>query len=391
MINVKLLNNVSSIWKDSLPENRYTQDAAEQQVIIVRSADMHDYAVDEGLLAIGRAGAGVNNIPIQKFAEKGIPVFNTPGANANAVKELVIAGLLIASRDIAGGIEWAKRLQNGETTVEEQVEKGKKAFVGPELAGKTLGVIGLGAIGLMVANAGVALGMNVLGYDPYISIDNAWRLSRSVRHALSREEVLENADYLTVHVPLTNDTRGSINAEVLRQMKPTAALINFARGELVNTQDVIEALESGKLRRYVCDFPSQALNGVKNCVCIPHLGASTPESADNCVHMVAQELDAYVRTGALMHCVNFPDADPGALTHVRLVALHQNVPNVVSSITALISQRNINISNMLNRSRGAYAVTILDLDECPDAEVTKAISALETMYRVRILKPEGEY
>ena len=239
----------------------------------------------------------------------------------------------------------------------------------------------------MVANAGVALGMNVLGYDPYISIDNAWKLSRSVRHALSQDDVLANADYLSIHVPLTNETRGSINAEVFEKMKPGAALLNFARGELVNTDDVIAALESGKLRRYVCDFPSEALKNQKNCVCTPHLGASTPESADNCVRMVAKELDAYVRTGALMHCVNFPDVDPGRLTGTRIVVLHQNVPNVVSSITSLISRRNYNIATLLNRSRGALAVTILDLDECPNADVAREIGALDTVYRVRVLNP----
>lgn len=387
MIGVKLLNNVPDLWRESLTEEMYTTQPAQEQVVIVRSQDMHGAAIDAGLLAVGRAGAGVNNIPVQEYAEKGIPVFNTPGANANAVKELVIAGLLMASRDISGGIAWANGLTDGETTVAEQVEKGKKAFVGPELAGKTLGVIGLGAIGLMVANAGVALGMNVLGYDPYISIDNAWKLSRSVRHALSQDDVLANADYLSIHVPLTNETRGSINAEVFEKIKPGAALLNFARGELVNTDDVIAALESGKLRRYVCDFPSEALKNQKNCVCTPHLGASTPESADNCVRMVAKELDAYVRTGALMHCVNFPDVDPGRLTGTRIVVLHQNVPNVVSSITSLISRRNYNIATLLNRSRGALAVTILDLDECPNADVAREIGALDTVYRVRVLNP----
>ena len=283
MRNIKLLNNVSPVWNEVISDTEYnlSNEAENPEAIIVRSADMHVYALEESVWAVARAGVGVNNIPLDEYAEKGVVVFNTPGANANAVKELVLAGLLLASRDISSGIEWASSLKNEGEEVEKLVEKGKKAFVGPEIMGKTLGVIGLGAIGLQVANAAAALGMNVLGYDPYISVENAWKLSRAVKHAKSQDEIIENADYITVHVPLTEETRGSFNASVFSRMKRGAALLNFARGELCVIDDVINALESGQLRRYVCDFPTAKLLGVKNAICVPHLGASTPESEDN--------------------------------------------------------------------------------------------------------------
>ncbi len=386
MKNIKLLNPVSPVWNEVISEEEYilSDDCAQPDAIIVRSADMHSYPIEDSVWAVARAGVGVNNIPLDEYAEKGVVVFNTPGANANAVKELVMAGLLLASRDIVGGIEWAASLK-GQEGVEKLVEKGKKAFVGPELQGKTLGVIGLGAVGLLVANAGAALGMTVLGYDPYISVDNAWKLSRAVRHAKSEDEIIENADYITVHVPLTDETRGKFNAETLGRMKPGAALLNFSRGELAVYEDVIAALESGRLRRYVCDFPTEALLGVKNAVCIPHLGASTPESEDNCVRMAASELDAYLKTGTISHSVNFPDADPGPKVLPRLVVLHKNVPNVVSSVTSRVSARNININNMLNKSRGVHAVTILDIDGEPTPALLNEISALETVYGVRVI------
>ena len=389
MTNIKLLNPVSPVWREVIRETEYrlAEDAPDPEAIIVRSADMHAYPLEDSVLAVARAGVGVNNIPLDAYAEKGVVAFNSPGANANAVKELVLAGLLLASRDIVGGERWAQSLKGEGEGVEKLVEKGKKAFVGPELAGKTLGVIGLGAVGLLVANAGAALGMNVLGYDPYISVDNAWKLSGSVRHALSEDEIIENADYITVHVPLTDETRGKFNQSVLNRMKKGAALLNFSRGELAVYDDVIRALESGQLRRYVCDFPTEKLLGVKNAICLPHIGASTPESEDNCVRMAASQLDAYLKTGAILHSVNFPDADPGRIATPRVIVLHKNVPNVVSSITSLISARNINIGNMLNKSRGPHAVTFLDLDSLPDEDITKAIGALSTVYRVRVLTP----
>ena len=388
MKNVKLLNPVSPVWNEVVSESEYNlcTECDAPDAIIVRSADMHSNEIEKSVWAVARAGVGVNNIPLDELAEKGVVVFNTPGANANAVKELVLAGLLLASRDIAGGIEWANGLKGQGAEVEKLVEKGKKAFVGPEIMGKTLGVIGLGAIGLQVANAAAALGMTVLGYDPYISVENAWKLSRAVRHAKSQDEIIENADYVTVHVPLTDETRGSFNASVFSRMKKGAALLNFARGELVVADDVISALENGQLRRYVCDFPSEKLLGVKNVVCVPHLGASTPESEDNCVRMAIRQLDDYLKTGTIVNSVNFPAADPGALTSPRLIVLHKNVPNVVSSVTSRVSARNINISNMLNKSRGTHAVTILDLDGDPTDALINEISALETVYEIRVLK-----
>ena len=384
MKNIKLLNPVSGVWRNVISENEYnlSAEAENPDAIIVRSAEMHGYEPEPNVWAVARAGVGVNNIPLDEYAEKGIVVFNTPGANANAVKELVLSGLLLASRDIAGGMDWAQSLK-GTPDIEKQVEKGKKAFVGPEIQGKTLGVIGLGAVGLLVANAGAALGMNVLGYDPFISVDNAWKLSRAVKPAKNQEEVIENADYLTIHVPLLDSTRGTFNESVFKRMKKGAALLNFARGELVNNEDVKAALENGTLRRYVCDFPTEALLGVKNVVCLPHLGASTPESEDNCVEMVAAELNAFLKTGSISHGVNFPDGDFGMPEGWRILVLHKNVPNMVSSITARISARNINIGNMANKSRGAHAVTVLDLDNEPSKETLEEIRAIADVYAVR--------
>ena len=280
MYNIKKLNAISPVYHGILPNSTFnvTSDVENPDAIMVRSADMHGMDINDNLLCVGRAGAGVNNIPLDDMAQKGVVVFNSPGANANAVKELVLAGLLLASRKISDGIEWCKGLAAGETSVEKQVEAGKKQFAGPEIAGKTLGVIGLGAIGLLVANAGTALGMNVLGYDPYISVDNAWKLSRSVTHALSLDEIFEKSDYITLHVPLLDGNRGMIDADALSHMKPSAALLNFARGPLVNVPAVKEALENGRLRVYVTDFPEDALIGAKNVILTPHLGASTPES-----------------------------------------------------------------------------------------------------------------
>lgn len=389
MTNIKLLNPVSPVWRDSISENEYTldADAVNPDAIIVRSADMHSYDLEDTVIAVARAGVGVNNIPLDAYAEKGVVVFNSPGANANAVKELVISALLLASRDITGGWQWASSLKGEGENVEKLVEKGKKAFVGPEIAGKTLGVIGLGAIGILVANAANALGMKVLGYDPYISVDHAWQLSRSVQHAMSEEEVIEKADYLTLHIPLNDKTRNKFDRATIAKMKKGAVLVNFARGELCETDAVIEALENGRLRKYICDFPTEKLLGIKNAICLPHIGASTPESEDNCVRMVASQLDAYLKTGTIKNSVNYPEADPGRLVEPRLVVLHQNVPNVVSSITSLISACNINIENMLNKSRGKFAYTCLDLDQAPDAQLIKKIEDLETVYRVRVLIP----
>ena len=389
MYNIQKLNSISPVYHGILPDTEYNvaYEMDNPDAIMVRSAGMHDMAIQENLLCVGRAGAGVNNIPLDKMAEHGVVVFNSPGANANAVKELVLAGLLLASRKIAEGIEWCKTLVPGEQTVEKQVEAGKKQFIGPELAGKTLGVIGLGAIGLQVANAGVALGMDVLGYDPYISVDNAWRLSRSVAHALSLDEVIEKSDYITLHVPLTDGNRGMIDAGAISRMKNTAALLNFARGPLVNIDDVKEALEQGQLRVYVTDFPEAALIGVRNVVLTPHLGASTPESEDNCVRMVARQINDYIKYGSIVNSVNYPNCALEKQTMPRISILHKNVPNVLGAITQVISGERLNIENMVNQSRGAYAYTVLDVDEKPSAQLRTKLLALDTVFRARLLMP----
>ena len=389
MLNIQKLNSISPVYQGILPETEYNvaYEVENPDAIMVRSASMHDMPINDNLLCVGRAGAGVNNIPLDKMAEHGVVVFNSPGANANAVKELVLAGLLLASRKIADGIQWCKGLTPGEQTVEKQVEAGKKQFVGPELAGKTLGVIGLGAIGLQVANAGVALGMDVLGYDPYISVDNAWRLSRSVTHALSLDEVIEKSDYITLHVPLTDGNRGMIDAGAISRMKNTAALLNFARGPLVNVDDVKEALEQGQLRVYVTDFPEAALVGVRNVVLTPHLGASTPESEDNCVRMVARQINDYIKYGSIVNSVNYPNCPLGRPTMPRISILHKNVPNVLGAITQIISAESLNIENMVNQSRGSFAYTVLDVDAKPSVLLRTKLLALDTIYRARLLMP----
>ena len=389
MYNIKKLNAISpvyhGIWADS--DYSVSADVEHPDAIIVRSADMHNMEIEENLLCVGRAGAGVNNIPLDSMAEHGVVVFNSPGANANAVKELVLAGLLLASRKIAEGIQWCKGLVPGEQSIEKQVEAGKKQFVGPELAGKTLGVIGLGAIGLQVANAGVALGMDVLGYDPYISVDNAWRLSRSVRHAMSLDEVIGKSDYITLHVPLMDSNRNMIDAGAISRMKRTAALLNFSRGGLVNIEDVKQALEDGELRVYVTDFPEEALIGAKNVILTPHLGASTPESEDNCVRMVAKQMNDYIKYGSIVNSVNYPNCPLGRPSMPRISILHKNVPNVLGAITQVISAENLNIENMVNQSRGAYAYTVLDVDAKPSVLLRTKLLALDTVFRARLLMP----
>ena len=389
MVQIKTLNSISPVYDEILPENLYnvSAEAENPEAILVRSADMHGYAVNEELLCVARAGAGVNNLPLDEFAQAGIVAFNTPGANANAVKELVIAGLLLASRRICAGVEWCKTLSDGETTVEKQVESGKKMFVGPELMGKTLGVIGLGAIGVLVANTASALGMNVLGYDPYISVEHAWKLSRAVQHATDLNDLLHKCDYITIHVPLMDATRNMIGAKELAEMKPSAALLNFSRDGLVDADAAIAALEAKKLRVYVTDFPSQKLIGVEGVLLTPHLGASTPESEDNCVRMAAQEIDDYLRSGSITNSVNYPNCKLGRVTMPRIAMLHQNVPNVIGSITQVLSREALNIENMVNVSRGAHAYTVVDVGHAPSEELIKALSGLETMYRVRLLMP----
>ena len=389
MYNIKKLNAISPVYHGILSDADYnvSGDIENPDAIMVRSADLHDLDINENLLCVGRAGAGVNNIPLDKMAEHGVVVFNSPGANANAVKELVLAALLLSSRKIAEGIQWCKGLTSGEQSIEKQVEAGKKNFIGPELAGKTLGVIGLGAIGLQVANSGVALGMDVLGYDPYISVDNAWRLSRAVNHALSLEDVLEKSDYVTLHVPLLDSNRNMIDSAAIARMKSSAALLNFARGGLVSVPDVKEALDNGALRVYVTDFPEAALIGQKNVILTPHLGASTPESEDNCVRMVAKQVNDYIMTGSIVNACNYPNCALGKPTMPRVAVLHQNVPNVIGGITQLLSGEGLNIENMVNQSRGAYAYTVLDVATRPSDDLLEKLRALEPVYRVRLLMP----
>ena len=389
MYNIKKINAISPVYHGILSNGEYnvTTDAENPDAILVRSANLHDMPINDNLLCVARAGAGVNNIPLDKMAEHGVVVFNSPGANANAVKELVLAGLLLASRKIYDGIEWCKTLSDGETTVEKQVEAGKNRFIGPELEGKTLGVVGLGAIGVLVANAGVALGMNVLGYDPYISVDHAWHLSRAVTHALSLEEVIEKSDYITLHVPLLDSNRNMIDAAAISRMKSSAALLNFSRGGLVSVPDVKAALDSGALRVYVTDFPEAALIGQKNAILTPHLGASTPESEDNCVRMVARQVNDYIKTGSIVNACNYPNCALGKPTMPRVAVLHQNVPNVIGAITQITSGEHLNIENMVNQSRGAYAYTVLDVSDEPSEDLLDRLKALNTVYRVRLLKP----
>ena len=386
---VKTLNAISQVYQSVLEMQDYTFDAYAQQpdAIMLRSANMHEMEIPDSVQCVARAGAGVNNIPLEKMAERGVVVFNSPGANANAVKEMTLTGMLLASRKVIDAVEWLKTLSGKGAEVGKLVEKGKSQFVGPELMGKTLGVIGLGAIGVLVANTGVALGMDVLGYDPYISVDHAWRLSRSVTHSTSLDEVLSRSDYVTLHVPLLDATRGMIDAQALAKMKPTAALLNFSRGELVDVRTVKDALLTGLLRVYATDFPADELIGAQGVICVPHLGASTPESEDNCVRMVAKQVDEYLRWGSITNSVNYPDCPLGPCKEPRIVMLHQNVPNVIGSVTQLIAGESLNIDNMINKSRGAYAYTVVEFDQTPSEALVEKLRALETTYRVRLILP----
>ena len=389
MYKIRNLNPISPVYRDILSGDKYLVSAEVEKpdAIIVRSADMHEMDIEDQLLCVGRAGVGVNNIPLDKMAQKGVVVFNTPGANANAVKELAVCALILASRDVVGGIEWCKTIADKGDEVASLVEKGKSNFVGPELLGKTLGLIGLGNVGAKVANAAAALGMKVLGYDPYISVEHAWALSRAVHHSTDLSEVLRQSDYISLHVPLTEGTRSMMDAAALAQMKQGAALINYARDALVDTEAVKEALESGALRAYVSDFPVPALMGVKNTVFTPHLGASTPDSEDNCVRLIAGQLKDYLNVGTIRNSVNYPNCALSPVTMPRLTVLHKNVPNVIGTVTGLVASANINIENMVNQSRGEYAYTVLDLAGQPDEALLARMQALDVVYKVRLIKP----
>ena len=385
MFKIQTLNAISPIIHQALSADQYMISDQEPTPdgILVRSASLHEAPLPESLLAIARAGAGVNNIPIDKCTDQGIVVFNTPGANANAVAELVMAGLLLASRDIAGGIAWVKENKDA-PELGKLVEKKKSQFAGPELRGKKLAVIGLGAIGALVANAAAnGFGMNVMGYDPYISVAHAWALSRAIHRADAMEDAMQDADYVTLHVPLLADTRGMINEAFLKALKPGVRVLNFSRGELADPEAVKAAIAEGYLGGYVTDFPAPCLADVPHVVCLPHLGASTPESEERCAEMAAEQLRDYLERGVIRNSVNMPEIVLGSPEGSRVVLIHRNVPGIVSNISTLISGRGINIQNMLNKSRGDIAVTVLELSQLPDDTLLAALSKLNNVVRVR--------
>lgn len=386
MYHIKCLNKISSAGIQRFGENYVCSESVENpDAILVRSASMHEMEFPTNLLAIGRAGAGVNNIPIDRCSENGIVVFNTPGANANAVKELVVAGLLLTSRKIVPGIEWAKTLKGRGDEVGKLVEKGKSQFVGPEIKGKTLGVIGLGAIGILVANAAHALGMEVLGYDPYISVDAAWGLSRSVRHAHSLDDILAQSDYITIHVPLLPDTKEMINADAIEKMKDGVRILNFARGGLVSSQDILQGITSGKVAAYATDFAEDCLLGVENVLVFPHLGASTPESEDNCARMAANELIDYLENGNIRNSVNLPNVSMPRNGFTRICLFHKNVPNVISKLSGILANANINIENMQSKAKKEYAYVILDVTGEVTEDTAVHLEQLPEIVRARII------
>ena len=383
---IQTLNAISPAIYTQLGEHYHVSDHAEQpDAILVRSASMHDLPLAPSVLCIARAGAGTNNIPIDACTQAGVCVLNTPGANANAVCEMVLAAMLLSCRDIVGGIEWARGLKGQGGGIEKAVEKGKKAFVGPELRGKTIGVIGLGAIGARVANAAVALGMEVLGYDPYISIDAAWSLSRSVQHCVTLGDMLPRCDYLTIHVPYLPSTKNTINAQTLAMCKDGVRVLNFARGELVDNFALLDALGTGKVAQYFCDFPAEELLGVKGVYCTPHLGASTPESETNCAVMAANELSDYLKNGNITHSVNLPDVSQPRVGGKRICIIHRNEPGAISAITGILTAANLNIENMVNKGRKNVAYTMLDVTGNVDAGLTAQLSGIDAAIRVRIL------
>ena len=387
MRKIHCLNPIAKCGLDRLPEDyQVTDNANEADGILVRSASMHEMELPERLLAVARAGAGVNNIPLDTCAKAGVVVFNTPGANANGVKELVLAGLFLASRDVVGGIEWCR--ENAEDpNIAKTTEKSKKAFAGHEILGKKLGVIGLGAIGAEVANAAAALGMEVYGYDPFISVNAAWMLSRDVKHITSADTIYQECDYITIHVPATPDTKGMINQEKIAEMKDGVIILNFARDVLVNDADMAQALESGKVARYVTDFPNPSSVHMKNTIVIPHLGASTEESEDNCAKMAVKELTDYLENGNIKNSVNYPNCDMGICqAESRIAVLHLNIPNMIGQVTGTLAEQGVNISDMTNKSRDQYAYTLLDLEARPTPETIEKLKGIKGILRVREVK-----
>lgn len=381
------LNPIAQTGIELFDENYIkTETIDEADAVLVRSAGMHEMKFDKNLKAIARAGAGVNNIPLEQCAENGIVVFNTPGANANGVKELVIAGMLLAARDVIGGINWVQEHEE-DGNLAKAAEKAKKAFAGTELDGKKLGVIGLGAIGVLVANAAVHLGMEVYGYDPYVSVDAAWRLSRNIHHAKTVDELYKDCDYITIHVPALPDTKGMINKDAISLMKKGVVVLNFARDVIVDSEAMVDALVSGAVKRYVTDFPTPEIAGVKGAIVIPHLGASTEESEENCARMAVKELRDYLENGNIKNSVNYPACDMGVKeAGNRITILHKNIPNMIGQLTAVLAQENMNISLMTNKSRKEYAYTMIDVEaEVPEA-VEKKLETIEGVLKVRVIK-----
>jgi D-3-phosphoglycerate dehydrogenase len=387
MYKINCLNPISKIGLANLTADyQLTDNVNEAEGILVRSAAMHDMELPDSLLAVARAGAGVNNIPLDKCAEKGIVVFNTPGANANGVKELVIAGMLLAARDIVGGIEWVKASKDDEN-IAKTTEKEKKNFAGTEILGKKLGVIGLGAIGVKVANTAVGLGMEVYGYDPYLSVNAAWSLSRDVKHVTNVDDIYAECDYITIHVPLLDSTKEMLNKDAISKMKDGVVILNFARDLLANEKDVLEGIESGKVARYVSDFPNTTTAGKKGCIVIPHLGASTEESEDNCAKMAVDELKDYLENGNIRNSVNYPACDMGVCTKAGRVAIfHKNIANMITKFTAEFGDNGVNISDLMNKSRGEVAYTMLDVESAPTKEIIDALEKVEGVFRVRVVK-----
>lgn len=389
---IQTLNKIAAVGLNRLSRDMYeiASELPNPDAILVRSAKLHDMEFPASLKAIGRAGAGVNNIPVDKCTKRGIIVFNTPGANANAVKELTLTGLFLSSRKIAQGIEWCKSLAGKGGEVPKLIEDGKNAFIGPEIQGKTLGLIGLGAIGVLVANAAQALGMNVIGYDPYISVESAWELSHTVQRASGLETLLRQSDYISLHTPLTDNTKGYIGKEKFQMMKKGVRLLNFARGGLVNNMDMIEALNEGTVSCYVTDFADEQLLTNSKVICIPHLGASTYESEENCAIMAVDEIKDYLENGNIKNAVNFPNCSMERNGGIRLLIANMNIPKMIGQITAILSEENINISNMLNRNRETVAYNIIDIDGDISIEQVEKIKKVEGIIMVRVLPPKNQ-
>ena len=383
MYNIKLLNKISPVGVGQFDDQYLVgEDVEKEDGVLVRSASMHEYELNDNLKAIARAGAGVNNIPLEKCSKEGIVVFNTPGANANAVKELVLCGLFLSSRKVVEWIDWVKTLKGNEDAAK-LVEKGKSQFVGPEIEGRKLGIIGLGAIGVHVANAAIKLGMEVYGFDPYISVNAAWGMSKWVKNAQNVETIFSECDYITLHAPSTKETKGIINQESIAMMKDGVRILNFARGDLVNAQDVLTAIDSGKVAKYITDFATPDIIDHENVIVMPHLGASTPESEDNCARMAVKEIKDYLESGNIVNSVNFPTINEPRTTKYRICLIHKNVPNMLAQFATLLANQEINIENMVNKAKDDYAYTIIDTN---DVVGTKEFESLENVIKVRVVE-----